>query len=209
LYTNAEVFDTLPEKDEIDNIPQSKFNSTPPERERNRSRDKEGSRTRNVLRKINENKSLKKDFESVNEEVKENFNQVEEFMKKFKSQKEKSKERNHKIKCLIKSKNKERSNETLQLVPPNQNQKSGRGYKNSESLPEGDFEETRNLNDELNKILNRINSGSQIVGGGSQYSVESNYKNRVKSSHRENNQKGNEKNEVHLGKVPDYYNLVI
>ena len=67
-------------------------------------------------------------------------------------------------------------NQNLINNSPYQNNK--KRFKNSETLPDGEIEEERNLNDELNKILNRLNSGSNI-GIGSQHSVDSNYINKA------------------------------
>ena len=82
-------------------------------------------------------------------------------MKNFKSQKEKSKERNTKIKGIVRNRMKDRFNDRTQNLAGN-TLSTKKHYNNSESLHEGEIEETRNLNEELNKFLNRFNSGSQI-----------------------------------------------
>ena len=87
---------------------------------------------------------------------------------------------------------------------------------------EGEFEETRNLNEEMNKILNRLNSGSQI-GLPSQASLDSQNINKKRSSHdyidnndennninKRNNQNYNNKNEgIDLNKVRRFLTVVI
>ena len=79
LYVNGEVFDNnnsikfnfLPERDnENENIPTKDFNTFDKENQTRRENEILNNNTRNALKKLTENKSLKKDFEIVNEEVK-------------------------------------------------------------------------------------------------------------------------------------------
>jgi hypothetical protein len=101
-------------------------------------------------------------------------------MKRYKNHKEKSKERNTKLKCMVKNRVRERltaeNHQNFISLSPNPNNK--KYLKNTETIPDGEIEEARNLNDELNKILNRLNSGSNI-GVGSQHSVDANYVNKA------------------------------
>ena len=75
LYVNGEVFDNnnsikfnfLPERDnENENIPTKDFNTFDKENQTRRENEILNNNTRNALKKLTENKSLKKDFEIVN-----------------------------------------------------------------------------------------------------------------------------------------------
>ena len=116
---------------------------------------------------------------------------MEQFLRNFKTQKERSKDRNNKIKCIVKNKLKNKFVEKNSVFLETQKIKSNEfepikinKAQQFKSIPEGEMEETRNLNDELNKILNRMNSGSQL---GSQYSSDSQNIGIIKTKFNNNN----------------------
>jgi len=180
LYKNAEVFDNIRETQEETHLPSRDIEQKISERENQSKRELEiiNSKTRNT-KKFSDNKNIRKDFQTVNQEV-------EEFMKRYKTQKEKSQERNAKIKCMVRSKSKDRSYDK-QLSQISQPSKINQNRKSISSQMQGEYEETKNLNEELNKILHRLNSGSQISSTDSHNLAKANRERNESEKYEENN----------------------